>query len=330
MRPEMRRDEMTTRLAIFPLISAAWGGAVRSLVPAAPWITLFALAAGAYSWALNGGVEQASLILLLLAAAWGAGIATSWRIYSVLLAPKGQSSRHRPSSDADAAVPVLFGWIVYAYYLLLQLFVGLAQWLLGPRDRASRQVAAQLAHANMAVYGAFLFIGFFVVFFQMMLPGILMQEAGQYQLDKDTDPAIAQEAFLAMLATPFGAVFIACCLAGAGLLGWIALRLTLYGAATVATGKAHVFRTWGLTKGQLVPLGAASLATHILPFALGIAVNSALHQALPDTGLGHFIGGAAGVIVFAPFLLAGHAMAAAAWDTLKPAPAPELPPSSGG
>ncbi|OZB11527.1 MAG: hypothetical protein B7X53_18695 [Hyphomonas sp. 34-62-18] len=43
---------MTTRLAIFPLISAAWGGAIRALVPAAPWIALFALAAGLYSFGL--------------------------------------------------------------------------------------------------------------------------------------------------------------------------------------------------------------------------------------------------------------------------------------
>ncbi len=66
-----------------------------------------------------------------------------------------------------------------------------------------------------------------------------------------------------------------------------------------------------------------------LRIALGVAINGALHRALPDTGLGHFIGGAAGVIVFAPFLLAGHAMAASAWDKLKPEEAGAEPPSSG-
>jgi hypothetical protein len=271
-----RADEMTPRLAVFPLITAAWAGALAALKPAALWLILFAFAAGLYGAALRSDtgfwVPLGAAILAFLA-----GLGLSRRIYGALI--------------PGARAPFL-----------------------------------PLAHANLAVYGAFLFIGFFVVFFLMMLPGILMQEAGQYQLDKDTDPAIAQEAFLAMLATPFGAVFIVCCLAGASLLGWIALRLTLYGAATAATGQAHVFRTWGLTKGQLSPLGAASLATHILPFALGVAVNGALHRALPDTASGHFTSGAAGVIVFAPFLLAGHGLAAAAWEKLKPAETSAPPP----
>lgn len=179
-----------------------------------------------------------------------------------------------------------------------------------------------LAHASLAVYAAFLFIGFFVVFFLMILPGILMQQAGQYQLDKDTDPAIAQEAFLAMLATPYGAVFILACLAGAALLGWFALRLTLYGAATAARGEAQVFRTWGLTRGHVRVLALASLATHLAPFLAGAAVNGALHRLLPETPLGLGIGAAAGILLMAPFLLAGHAMAAAAWAALKPAAAP--------
>jgi len=181
-----------------------------------------------------------------------------------------------------------------------------------------------LAHANLAAYAAFLFIGFFVVFFLMMLPGILMQQAGQAQMDKDTDPAVVQEAFLAMLATPYGAVFILCCVVGAGVLCWIALRLTLYGAATVDSGQARVFRTWGRTKRQVRTLALASLVTHVLPFLAGAVVNGALHRLLPATPLGLGLGTAAGLTLMAPFLLAGHGMAAAAWAALKrPAPPPE-------
>ncbi|ABI78561.1 putative membrane protein [Hyphomonas neptunium ATCC 15444] len=270
---------MTARLAIFPLISAAWGGALAALKPAALWLILFAVAGGLYTAALRSEtgfwMPVGAAILAFLA-----GTELSRRIYRALM--------------PGAKAPFL-----------------------------------PLAHANLSAYAAFVFIGFFVIFFLMMLPGILMQEAGQYQLDKDTDPAVAQEAFMSMLATPYGAVFMLCCGVGAALLGWIALRLTLYGAATSARGEAHVFRTWGLTKGHLKALLPASLATHILPFALGVAINSALHRALPDTPLGHFIGGAAGVIVFAPFLLAGHGMAAAAWEKLKPAEPAAPPPSSG-
>lgn len=274
-----RADEMTTPLAVLPLISAAWTGALAALKPAGLWLLLFAGAGGLYAAVLRSETgfwaPFGAAILAFLA-----GTEFSRRTYGALI----------PHTKPP--------------YL-------------------------PLAHANLAVYGAFLFIGFFVIFFLMLLPGILMQEAGQYQLDKDTDPALAQEAFMAMLTTAYGAVFILCCAVGAGVLGWIALRLTLYGAATAATGKAHVFRTWGATKGQLKVLAPASLATHILPFALGVAVNGALHRALPDTAIGHFIGGAAGILVFAPFLLAGHGLAAAAWEKLKPAEIPAEPPSSG-
>ncbi|MFN7163176.1 MAG: hypothetical protein ACK4P2_00005, partial [Hyphomonas sp.] len=96
-----------------------------------------------------------------------------------------------------------------------------------------------------------------------------------------------------------------------------------FGAATAATGEAQVFRTWGLTKGHLKTLALASLATHILPFLLGAAINGALHRIWPATPLGLGIGAAAGILLMAPFLLAGHGLAAAAWVALKPARPPE-------
>lgn len=261
----------------------------------------------------------------LIAAAWGGAgralkPAAPWLILFALTA-----GLYAAALRSETGLWLPLGAAILAFLMGVEL----SRRTYGALLPEARGAFLPLAHANLAVYGAFLFIGFFVVFFLMMLPGILMQEAGQYQLDKDTDPAIAQQAFMDMLATPYGAVFIACCLAGAGVLGWIALRLTLYGAATVAAGKAQVFRTWGLTKGNLRPLALVSLATHILPFAAGVALNSALHQALPATATGHFIGGAAGVIVFAPFLLAGHGMAAAAWAALQPAGVPASAPLSG-
>ena len=71
---------MTPRLAIFPLISAAWGGAARSLAVAAPWLVLFALAAGLYSFALR---SESGLWFPLGAAilAFLAGTELSRRVY---------------------------------------------------------------------------------------------------------------------------------------------------------------------------------------------------------------------------------------------------------
>jgi len=176
-----------------------------------------------------------------------------------------------------------------------------------------------LAHANLAVYVAFLFIGFFVGFFLLILPGILIEAAGQYTIDSDSPPALVQEAFLAMLGTPYGAAYLLAAAAGGLFLLWAALRLTLFGAATAASGEAMVFRTWRWTRRHVLTLGAASLVTHVLPFAFAVAANAGLHTVLPDTGPGHFIAGAAGILLLTPFFLAGHGLAAAALPRLKPA-----------
>lgn len=173
-----------------------------------------------------------------------------------------------------------------------------------------------LAHANLAVYAAFIFIGFFVGFFLLILPGILIEAAGTHEIGKESDPVLVQEAFLAMLATPFGAFFMLACAAGAALLGWIALRLTLFGAATVAAGQAMVFRSWSATRGLLLRLAVISLGTHVLPFCAAMIANGFLHEHLPATALGSAAGAAGGILLFSPFLLAGHAMAARVWSQL--------------
>ncbi|MFN7056087.1 hypothetical protein [Hyphomonas sp.] len=175
-----------------------------------------------------------------------------------------------------------------------------------------------LAHANLAVYVAFLFMGFFVGFFLLILPGILIEAAGQYAIDKDSPPEQVQEAFVAMLGTAYGAAYLAVAAVGAAFLGWSALRLTVFGAATAARGEAMVFRTWRWTRGNVLALGVVSSFTHVMPFLAGLAANFALQAALPDTLTGHFLAGMAGILLFAPFLLAGHGLAAAAFERLRP------------
>jgi len=186
--------------------------------------------------------------------------------------------------------------------------------LMGPRAGTF----LPLAHANSAVYLAFLFIGFFVAFFLLILPGILIEAQGRYDLGADASPELVQTAFLAMLPTAYGAVFLLMAVAGLGVLSFFALRLTLFGAATVAAGEAKVFQTFPWTRGHVLKLGLAALVTHVAPFAAGLAANAALQTVLPDTLAGHALQGAAGICLFAPFLLAGHGMAAAAHHALAP------------
>ncbi len=214
--------------------------------------------------------------------------------------------------DGNLAAPLAMAILTFGAGI--QLSRGLYRSLIGPRPGGF----LALAHANLAVYLAFLFIGFFIGFFLLILPGILIEAQGKYDLGADADPALVQQAFLEMLPTPYGIVFLLVAAAGLAVLAYFALRLTLYGAATIDRGKAHVFQTFPWTKGHLKALTAASLATHVAPFAAGLAANAALRSGLPDSAIGHVIEGAAGILLFTPFLLAGHGMAAAAYRRLRP------------
>lgn len=214
--------------------------------------------------------------------------------------------------DGNIAGP--FAMAVATFGAGIQLSRGLYRSLIGPRPGGF----LALSHANLAVYLAFLFFGFFIGFFLLILPGILIEAQGKYQLGADAAPELVQKAFLEMLPTPYGIFYLIVAAAGLAVLAYFALRLTLYGAATIDRGKAHVFQTFPWTKAHLKPLAAAALATHVAPFAAGLAANAALRTVLPDTAIGHAIEGAAGILLFAPFLLAGHGMAAAAYRRMRP------------
>lgn len=214
--------------------------------------------------------------------------------------------------DGNIAGP--FAMAIATFGAGIQLSRGLYRSLIGPRPGGF----LALSHANLAVYLAFLFFSFFIGFFLLILPGILIEAQGKYQLGADAAPELVQQAFLEMLPTPYGVFYLIVAAAGFAVLAYFALRLTLYGAATIDRGKAHVFQTFPWTKAHLKPLAAAALATHVAPFAAGLAANAALRTVLPDTTIGRAIEGAAGILLFAPFLLAGHGMAAAAYRRMRP------------
>lgn len=177
-----------------------------------------------------------------------------------------------------------------------------------------------LAHANFAVYAAFLFIGVFVGFFLLILPGILLEAAGYEDLGGEADPQIVMGALRQMLPTAYGAVLIIANLLGALCLSFFALRLICVGPATVRAGGAMVFRTWRWTEGHTLRLGAAAVVTHVLPFAGAVAINAALRPVFDlanpvMTGVSSMVG----MALFLPFLLLGHGLAVAAHTHLAPA-----------
>lgn len=179
--------------------------------------------------------------------------------------------------------------------------------------------ALSLAHANFAIYSAFLFIGVFVGLFLLILPGILLETAGYEDLGSETDPQIVLDALRQMLPTAYGAVLIVANLMGALCLSFFALRLICVGPATVQASAAMVFRTWRWTEGHALRLGAAALVTHVLPFAVAVAVNAALRPLFDltnpvMTGISSMVG----MALFLPFLLLGHGLAVAAHAHLAP------------
>jgi hypothetical protein len=252
--------------------------------------------------------------LSLIRNGWQRGLAAlpGNLIWLGLLALAGGAYSTGLRMEGGLIAPLAFAMLAFAAGI--QFSRGLYGQLLGARPGGF----LPLAHANSAVYLAFVFIGFFVGFFLLILPGILIEAQGKYELGGDAAPELVRQAFLDMLPTAYGAVYLVIAAVGAWVLSFFALRLTLFGAATFDQGKALVFQTFPWTRNNLRALGLAALITHVAPFAVGLAANAGLRGALPGTMAGHFIEGVAGILLFTPFLLAGHGMAAAAYQALKP------------
>ncbi len=253
------------------------------------------------AWTLAmGAVRPALFVMAALAVAGG--------IYTFALGPG--------EAIGDAA-PAIAGLVLFVVGVEFSLVMYRAMLGTEQGDRL------RLAHANLAVYVAFLFVGVFIGFFLLILPGILLEASGRTDLSGETPPEEVQAALREMLPTPYGWVLVLACLAGGGAMAFIAVRLLLIGAATVAMRETMVFRTWPWTKGHALRLGAASLATHILPFAVAVGINYGLRGVWGNSAFGAFLSGVVGILLLVPFILAGHGLAVAALQRLKP----EAPPT---
>lgn len=198
---------------------------------------------------------------------------------------------------------------------------------------------ASLAKANGLVYllfsilglVAFIAMSFFLSFF---LWGIGLE------VDAKTPPDEAQAAIMALMTSPAGwVVWAVLALVALGFV-WLALRLILYGAGTVAGGETVVFRTYSATKGLGLRLVAASVLTHLLPFALIILVTHFLIQPIgadaiaaqtqsaqtgqqllsnaPERAVYASLRGALGALILPLFLLPGHGLAVEVFRKLSP------------
>ena len=217
-----------------------------------------------------------------------------------------------PGSALGDAAPAIAALVVFVVGVEFSLVTYRAMLETTHGDRL------RLAHANLAVYIAFLIVGVFIGFFLLTLPGILLKASGRNDIGADTQAGEVQQALVDMLPTAYGAVLVVACLAGAAILIYLALRLLLFGAATVHMRQTLVFRTWPWTEGNVLRLGLAATATHLAPFLLAVLVNWALMDIWGDSAVGAFLSGAAGMLLLVPFLLAGHGLAVAALRRLHP------------
>ena len=176
-----------------------------------------------------------------------------------------------------------------------------------------------LMHMNLAIYLAFFFIGFFIFFFVGIFGVVMLQLSGLIDFAAEGADQQIPSALAAVMSTPYGWALSIVFAAGLGGLAFLALRLLLTGAATVKTGQVMVFRTWQWTKGDVLRLGTASLATHVLPFLAGYAANLMIISMIGQGDVALFASGITGLALQAPFILSGHGLAVAALQAVHPA-----------
>ena len=254
----------------------------------------------------------------LIAEAWRSGLAALapnalWLVLFALLMGGWNAS----TADAGriAITAVLAG---LAFAAGVRLSLGLYRSLLSTHSGT----LLSLAHANLAVALGFGFIAFFILFFCGAFGVMMLHLSGLVDLAAEPDAATVSAAQARLYGTPYGAALILVALAGAAALAFVSLRLLIFAPITVAASKANVFRTWPLTKGRLLPLALAALATYAAPLVAGLIAARLVGAHLPETIAGYFGRGVLLVIFLTPFLLAGHGFAAATYHRLKPEPEP--------
>ncbi len=183
----------------------------------------------------------------------------------------------------------------------------------------SRDDVINLGFANGAVYGFFGIVVFFIGFFLVMLPGILVAQSGLLDAETvETDPDAVRSAFEVVMAGPAGILVLLVALAGAGILAFLSLRLVLFAIATFARGEIRVLSTWEWTTGSLRKIALISIATHVLPFLLCVLVFSAVSNTAGPGPVGQGVTWFVTMIAALPFLMTGHAMATRVYLQVAP------------
>lgn len=177
------------------------------------------------------------------------------------------------------------GWV--ALIALTAVLVAGASWSVAMYRRLMPEISVSLALGTrlLSVANALVYMLFGLLVFILMLALFLitLMLAVGSGYDMSADQTESMETSLELLRTS-GAIWIwyAIIAAIVGVLGWFAVRLLVFGAATMDIGAVRIFQTWGWTKGRLVTLAIASTVLIALPFFLVAAAQLPLAAALAE------------------------------------------------
>jgi len=168
----------------------------------------------------------------------------------------------------------------------------------------------------------FLILLFLMALLIVLVAGIFVGASGADFTGIETSDALV-DAFQNSLSLPAVIVLVALMLAAFLALGWIAVRLSLWGAATVFEGRLLIFQTWGWTRAEAVKLVVMALPLFVLPlsvaFVLVLLVEARLDGVLdpfaPTTVL---LSEGLSWVVGYPVYLLGHGYAVAGLRQLSP------------
>lgn len=181
----------------------------------------------------------------------------------------------------------------------------------------------RLLIARILVEMLFLIVVFLCALFLVLLAGIFLGTEGFDPELASNDPGEYVRAFTMIASSVSGWILITLLVIATMGLIWLALRLILFGVATVDAGHLRIFQTWKWTSGHALSIVPLSSLLILLPWCVALLLQYTLEaQLLPvDAEAGAVLIGAsefsAWILLYPVFLL-GHGLAVSLYRRLSP------------
>jgi len=195
----------------------------------------------------------------------------------------------------------------------------------GKGYRSFLKDVTRLSVGNLLMYFAAGMILFFIILFVGLFSMVLAAtsgadpSAGDGTDITDTMQALRASGMIWLLYSLLATTAIG--------IGWFALRLLTFGAATVAKKKILVFQTWPWTKRATTQLAGAAIVLQVLPFIVLFGVAEVIcgivglptflqpDESFGQSGLALSVG--LHLVLLAPFWIVGHSFAISVYKQLE-------------